>query len=273
MVKGNLDQRVGLPVARPCSEIIDCDRTACPAHDDRLHRCWLTAAPSLRDGAPPSCRACPVYREHKGDEIQDLAETFDVMALSLSTHIEDLRRAERVLSRQEQLLRTILDATPDLLCLLDEHLAYLAVNRAFAAFVGHEASDIVGRLDRDIFPPDEGPAAHAENRRVLASCQPSNREVFLQRNTGPMWLHIVRVPVTDREGRPMATLTRHHTAVPSGRTYRFSQPTVSWPPIRRARAARSVSRSSGWVMSSTARPTSSRAGRPTRRAKRSLTSI
>jgi len=203
VVKGNLDQRAGLPVDRACSEILACDKTHCPAHDDRLRRCWLIAAPSVRDGAPPSCKACPVYREHKGDEIQDLAETFDVMAESLTTHLSDLRKAERVLSRQEQLLRTILDATPDFLCLLDENLSYLAVNRAFAAFVGREASEIVGRSDRDIFPPDEGPAAHAENRRVLASSHPTNREVFFQRGVAPMWLHIVRVPVTDRDGRPM----------------------------------------------------------------------
>jgi two-component system, NtrC family, sensor kinase len=204
VVKGTLDQRAGLPVARACSEILGCDKTACPAHGDHLRRCWLTAAPlGLRGGAPLSCRACPVYREHKGDEIQDLAETFDVMALALATHIEDLRRAERVLAGQERLLRTILDATPDLVSLLDEQLVYQAVNRAFATFVGREASSIVGQSDLAVLLPDEGEAGPEENRRVMASGEPANREVTVQRRGETVWLHIVRVPVTDREGRVM----------------------------------------------------------------------
>jgi PAS domain S-box-containing protein len=265
VVKGNLDQRAGLPVERACSEILACDKTHCPAHDDRLRRCWLIAAPSVRDGAPPSCKACPVYREHKGDEIQDLAETFDVMAESLTTHLSELRKAERVLSRQEQLLRTILDATPDFLCLLDENLSYLAVNRAFTAFVGREATEIVGRSDRDIFPPDEGPAAHAENRRVLASSHPTNREVFLQRGAAPMWLHIVRVPVTDRDGRPMGLVrtardvTRIKQFQESSSSPRKWNPWASWPaawPTRSTPPSASFS-----AMPSSSRKTCRRAAR------------
>ncbi len=206
VVKGNLDQRVGSPVARPCSSVLSCDKTACPAYGDNLRRCWLTAAPSHRDGAPETCRACPVYRENKGDEIEDLAETFDVMALSLKSHLDELRRAERVLSRQERLLRTILDATPDLVCLLDEHLSYLAVNRAFAAFVGQPAEAIIGRTDQEVFPADEGQAMHGENRLVLESGRPTDREVLLRQGGASVWLHVVRVPVTDREGRPMGLL-------------------------------------------------------------------
>jgi PAS domain S-box-containing protein len=206
VVKGNLDQRVGSPVARACSEMLACDRTTCPAHGDRLRRCWLTAAPSCRDGAPLSCRTCPVYREQKGDEIQDLAETFDAMAVSLQTHLDDLRRAERVLSRQERLLRTILDATPDLVCLLDERLAYLAVNRAFAAFVGKEPQAVLGKTDLEVFPDDEGAAMHDANRLVLETARPSGRETLARRPGPPLWLHVVRVPVTDREGRVIGML-------------------------------------------------------------------
>ncbi len=206
VVKGNLDQRVGAPAVRACSEILDCDRESCPAHGDRLRRCWLTAAPGECRDEAESCRACPIYKASKGDEIQDLAETFDVMALSLATHLSELRRAEQVLSRQERLLRTILDATPDLVCLLDEKLAYLAVNRAFAAFVGREAGNIVGATDREIFPEDEGAAMHDENRLVLETGRGSDREVLVRRPGGGMWLHVVRVPVTDATGRSIGLL-------------------------------------------------------------------
>lgn len=206
VVKGNLDPRAGPPALRPCSAILDCDKKLCPAYGDKNRRCWLTASPDQRGDGPESCRDCPVYREQKGDEIQDLAETFDVMAVSLKTHLDELRRTEQVLTRQERLLRTILDATPDLVCLLDENSRYLAVNRAFAAFLGQSSEAIVGTTDREVFPDDEGPDMHAQNRQVLAAGRPSHREVRLRRPGAPQWLHIVRVPVTDRAGRVIGLL-------------------------------------------------------------------
>ena len=206
VVKGNLDPRAGPAVLRPCSAILDCDKTRCPAYGDSARRCWLTASPDQRGDGPESCRACPVYREQKGDEIQDLAETFDVMAISLKTHLDELRRAERVLSRQERLLRTILDATPDLVCLIDEHSRYLAVNRAFAAFLSRPSEAIVGSTDREVYPEDEGPAMHEENSRVLAAGRTSDREVSLRRAGVPLWLHVVRAPVTDASGRVIGLL-------------------------------------------------------------------
>lgn len=205
VVKGNLDQRAG-PRAAACSTILSCDKSACPAHGDRDRRCWLTASPDQRCEGPESCLGCPVYDAQKGDEIQDLAETFDVMAVSLKTHLDELRRTERVLSRQERQLRTILDATPDLVCLLDERLRYLAVNRAFAAWLGAEPRDIVGATDRDIFPDDEGEAMHGENALVLATSRPSDREVSIRRDSGTVWLHVVRVPIMDSKGRAIGIL-------------------------------------------------------------------
>ena len=206
VVKGNLDPRAGPAALRPCSSILDCDKTRCPAYGDTARRCWLTASPDLRGDGPESCRDCPVYREQKGDEIQDLAETFDVMAVSLKTHLDELRRTERVLTRQERLLRTILDATPDLVCLLDENSRYLAVNRAFAAFLGQPSEAIVGTTDREVYPEDEGPAMHEENSRVLSAGRPSDREVSLRRGGTPLWLHVVRAPVTDASGRIIGLL-------------------------------------------------------------------
>jgi len=206
VVKGNLDQMAGRRTNLACSAILGCSRTTCPAYGDREHRCWLTASPDQPEDGPGSCRACPVYREQKGDEIADLAETFDVMAVSLATHLNELRRAKNVLSRQERLLRTTLDATPDLVGLLDEHLAYLAVNRAFAAFVGKDPTAIVGRTDLEVFPADEARAVHGQNTLALAAARPMDQEVFLRRNGAPLWLHVVRVPITDKEGRAIGLL-------------------------------------------------------------------
>lgn len=206
VVKGNLDQRTGPRAQAACSTVLSCDKRLCPAYGDRDRRCWLTASPGQRCEGPECCQGCPVFETQKGDEIQDLAETFDVMAVSLKTHLDELRQAKQELSRQERQLRTILDATPDLVCLLDENLSYLAVNRAFAAWVGADPRDIVGATDRDVFPDDEGRAMHDENRLVLATSRPSDREVAARRAGAAVWLHVVRVPIVDSKGKAIGIL-------------------------------------------------------------------
>ncbi|QLA18514.1 ATP-binding protein [Desulfolutivibrio sulfoxidireducens] len=213
VVKGNLDIRTGPVVAENCWEIMKCDLTHCPAYGDTRRRCWYLAGTLCPDCADPeiedkeeSCRNCPVYIRNKGDEIQDLAETFDAMALSLKSHLEELKRAEGVLSRQEQLMRTILDATPDFVCLVGDNLVYLAVNKAYAEHVGRPAKEIAGLTEFDLFPESEAKITREEDLRVLRTGLPFDREVRSKRGHRDMWLHVVRVPVFDKDGRVMGFL-------------------------------------------------------------------
>ncbi|MFZ5812211.1 MAG: ATP-binding protein [Thermodesulfobacteriota bacterium] len=208
VVKGNLDMRTGPAVGKNCWEIMQCDLTHCPAYGDTRRRCWYLAGTLCPDcidaetgNKTDSCKNCPVYIRNKGDEIQDLAETFDVMALTLKTHLEELKKAEGVLTRQEQLLRTILDTTPDFVCLLGENLTYLAVNKAFADFVGRPAKEIVGLTEFDLVPESEARETREEDLRVLRTGLPFDREIRSRTGKRDMWLHVVRVPVFDKEGR------------------------------------------------------------------------
>lgn len=213
VVKGNLDMRTGPVVAANCWEIMNCDLTHCPAYGDTRRRCWYlagTLCPDCSDAEDgdkeESCKNCPVYNRNKGDEIQDLAETFDVMALSLKTHLEELKQAEGVLTRQEQLLRTILDATPDFVCLIGDNLKYLSVNKAFADYVGRTAHDIEGLSEFDLFPEAEAKITREEDLRVVRTGLPFDREVRARRGQRDKWLHVVRAPVFDKDGRVMGLL-------------------------------------------------------------------
>jgi PAS domain S-box-containing protein len=213
MVKGNLDMRAGPELARNCWDIMDCGRKECPAYGDAARRCWYVAGTLCLEcdsAAYPkkleSCRNCPVYLANAGDEIQDLTETFDVMALTLKTHIAELREAEKVLTRQQQIMRTILDVTPDLVSLLDENLVYQACNRAFAASVGRTVEQVVGRTDFDFFPEDMARARSEANRRVLDTGERFQTETHREAGHGERWFHTVQVPVFDRDGRIVGVL-------------------------------------------------------------------
>jgi PAS domain S-box-containing protein len=212
LVTGNLEPEIGVSRHSNCWEVRQCDLTECPAHGDERRRCWYLAGMFRPDPQEShsergqSCAACPVYRRNRGDEIQDLAETLDVMALNLKNHIEELKGAEKEIRRQEQLMHTILDVTPDLVSLQGRDLTYRAVNRGFAAFVGRPSEEIIGAEDREIFP-------HGANRlladavpQVMDSVAPYQDEIELRRNGHTAWFHAVLVPVKDPDGNVIGVL-------------------------------------------------------------------
>jgi len=113
MVKGELDHKAALCSAGNCWEFMNCGRTDCPVYGDTSHHCWHLRSACILDNEHPhevmgeTCRDCPMFRESKGDEIQDLADTFEFMALSLKAYIDDLKEAkERLLTQQDQLIQS-----------------------------------------------------------------------------------------------------------------------------------------------------------------------
>lgn len=92
LVTGKLSGSSGPKLTRNCWEVRNCSMTACPAYGDSERRCWYLAG-TLGDensGTGEACFDCQVYRENVGDEIQDLAETFDYLVHTLQIHLGEL---------------------------------------------------------------------------------------------------------------------------------------------------------------------------------------
>jgi two-component system, NtrC family, sensor kinase len=206
VVKGNLDIQVSPPLDRNCWEIMNCEEPLCPAYKDQIRRCWYIAGtfcPQCSKERFPekvhNCLYCPVYRRNAGDEIQSLAESFEFMALTLKNHIEELRLSEQNLARQKQLLKTILDATPDLVTLQDKNLVYLAVNRAFCRYSGREEEEIIGRTDSDIFDEKQADLNFHEDKQILLTGEPFSKEIMTKGSEGKKWYHVVKLPVAEQD--------------------------------------------------------------------------
>jgi len=204
MIKGNLALHISPRLPRNCWEIKDCHKEECPAYGDTRRRCWNlpgTLCPECREGSYEeklaACKECFIYHLNAGDEIQSLAESFDVMAMTLDGHIQELEEAKKNLTRQQQLLKTILDVNPDLVSLQDENLVYQAINPAFARFCGLEKEEILGKTCVPLFPPDEFAKHRAENLEVLQTGVHKSRELLAGRDGEKRWLHMVKVPVYD----------------------------------------------------------------------------
>jgi two-component system NtrC family sensor kinase len=206
IVMGNLDLQTGPQLKRNCWEIKNCQKPECPAYGDTRRRCWNlpgTLCPECAAGDYDqkigACRTCSIYRENAGDEIQSLAESFDVMALSLNNYIQELKEAERNLTKQQQLLKTMLDVTPDLVSLQDENLFYRAVNPAFCQLFGVQDQDIIGKSDFEIFPHKKAEKNRDEDLQILKTGTPLSKEILIDRDHEKRWFHMVKVPVYDQE--------------------------------------------------------------------------
>lgn len=97
--RGNLDVRLDLGKQMNCWEIEKCDKEDCPAYGHADMRCWFVDG-TLCEGQPmgkfpdklDECRKCPVYREHVGDEIVQLGDSFCHMVSELKKSREELKR-------------------------------------------------------------------------------------------------------------------------------------------------------------------------------------
>ena len=206
-VQGNLDVQSAPVLKQNCWEIMSCGKNQCPAYGDTRRRCWYlagTMCPTCVEGdyaqKIEACRECKVYRKNAGDEIQHLAESFDVMAYTVKEHISGLEETKERLRQQGQLLQTILDATPDIVGLQDRELAYKAVNKAFCQFVSKEEDDIIGKTDFDFFSEDMAEKNRQENMGIMETGKSFEKQEEFKTTGGMRWLHVVKIPVHDPDG-------------------------------------------------------------------------
>jgi two-component system, NtrC family, sensor kinase len=213
IIKGNLDVQTAQQPARHCWQIIDCRRMDCPAYGDEKRRCWYlpgTLCPNCV-GQPyemkiTNCRKCEIYKKNAGDEIQDLAEFFDIMALTLKDRLETLKKTEMDLRQQQSIFQTILDVTPDMVSLQDKTHRYRAVNKAFCKFAGMEEKEILGKTDADFFPADKAIQNLREDREVLEKKDTISVEKKTGIGNGDRWLHVIKSAVLNPDGEASGIL-------------------------------------------------------------------
>ncbi len=213
VLRGNLNVQTAPLLKKNCWQIMNCNNTTCPAYGNKHHRCWYlagTMCPYCVEGdyakKIDSCVGCLVYRQCSGDEIQDLAESFDSMTLSLKTNLTDLQDAQNRLKEQGQLLKTILDATPDFVSLQDVHSVYLVANKAFCQIVGRREEEIVGKTDAELFNPALAETFRVEDREIIRTQKPLVKENKIRSASDIRWLHMVKLPVFGADGKIIGLL-------------------------------------------------------------------
>ena len=205
---GNMNIQTAPILKKNCWEIMHCDKKECTAYGKIHQRCWYlagTLCPDCVEGEYAqkisSCKNCQVYYRCSGDEIQSLAESFDTMTLSLKTHLSELKSAEKTLKEQRQLLRTVLDATPDFVFLQDLLSVYRTANKSFCNMVSRQEEEIIGKTDLDLFPKHRAETYLKEDFKILETDKPMVKECKISGSNGSKWLHIVKIPVYEADGK------------------------------------------------------------------------
>jgi PAS domain S-box-containing protein len=114
--------------------------------------------------------------------------------------IRDGQQVEDALREQQNLLKTMLAAMPEMLVLKDRNLVYQAANPAFCQVVGRREEEVVGKTAFDLFARS---FAELSQRGDLEAVQ--TRRPQVEEGPGPepgcgKWFYVVRIPVIDPTG-------------------------------------------------------------------------
>ena len=162
-----------------------------------------------------SARRRVLGRDPVGEPLGELPAALDVTTHPMGDYqLVVLRHAD------PRALRAVLDNTPAAIFLKDPEGRYLLVNRAFETLHGKPAAEIVGRLDRDVLPPDISERMRVDDLRVMSDRRPIELQEEVRHERHDADVPVGQVPA-DRRRRRRALRRRrrrhrHHPPQPPG---------------------------------------------------------
>ncbi len=135
-------------------------------------------------------------------ELVPAPEGGDRRLLGTVMDVTERHLAELALASERNLLRTLLDAIPDLIVVKDGQLRYTLVNQANAQHLGvTDPRDAAGRCDADFQPPDQAGRQREDDLAVLRTGNAIfNREEQI-RAGAKEWFLTNKVPLRDERGQ------------------------------------------------------------------------
>ena len=117
---------------------------------------------------------------------------------------EALRQSRMQAETERNLLRTIIDNLPEKVYVKDANSVFLVANRQAQQLVGaSDESEVIGKTDFDLFPPEFANKYFADDQSVIRSGQPilDKIERAVDANGETSWSHTSKIPLIDADGQ------------------------------------------------------------------------
>lgn len=125
----------------------------------------------------------------------------------LRKEIISRKKAQQELEEQSLLLRSIVDSSPDLFYYRDVAGRFAGCNKMFAAVVGKQPEDLIGRYASDIYPSSQASSAILTDQEVSAKQSEVTLDVeYFMPDGSTHWFEMRKVPFYDSNGNYIGLL-------------------------------------------------------------------
>jgi two-component system, cell cycle sensor histidine kinase and response regulator CckA len=128
-------------------------------------------------------------------------DAIDAILLTM-TDITNRKEIERELSKEKDLLRSLMDSIPDSIYFKDTRSRFTRINEAQAKLLGAAApDDAVGKTDFDYFSREHATEAYDDERNIMNGGAPVvNKIEHIEREDGWVWKTATKVPIRMPDG-------------------------------------------------------------------------
>jgi PAS domain S-box-containing protein len=124
-----------------------------------------------------------------------------LMARWVSGELER-RGSDQALKEQEALLRSVIETATDAIFMKDRDGSYRFINSAGALVIGKPTTEIIGKKDSDIFPPDTANRLMTDDQEILSgSAQCTFFEEVISLNGKSRTFYSIKTPHRDQTGK------------------------------------------------------------------------
>ena len=125
----------------------------------------------------------------------------------ISRDITQQVHAEAEREEQRRMLRTLLDALPDIIIFKDRDSVFQLCNKAACEFYNLSEQELIGKTDFDFFPPETAQLFRAEEIEVMKQGRAFTGERRLEGPQRIFWEEVTKTPLRDGEGNIIGVLT------------------------------------------------------------------